>query len=79
MLPAESENDALTDGGTYRRTDRRTLERNFLIGGYNIIPHTFKVARYKKVRHWNCPDKYILIELSMLALRPWLYCPASQE
>ena len=33
MLPAESENYALTDG--------RTLKRNFLNGGYNIIPRTF--------------------------------------
>ena len=33
MLPAESENDALMDG--------RTLKRNFLNGGYNIIPRTF--------------------------------------
>ena len=33
MIPAESENDALTDGWTYRRTDGytdgRTLERIF--------------------------------------------------
>ena len=29
MLPAESENDG------------RALERNFLNGGYNIIPRTF--------------------------------------
>ena len=49
MLPAESENDALTDGRTDgwtdartdRRTDGRTPERNFLNGRYNIIPHTF--------------------------------------
>ena len=33
MLRAESEKDALTDG--------QKLERNFLNGGYNIIPHTF--------------------------------------
>ena len=38
VLPAESENDSLTDGGT----DGRTLERNFLNGGYNIIPRTFE-------------------------------------
>ena len=31
------QNDALTNG----RTDGRTLKRNFLNGGYNIIPHTF--------------------------------------
>ena len=37
MLQAESENDALTD----KRMDSQTLERNFLNGGYNIIPHTF--------------------------------------
>ena len=37
MLPAGSENDALTDG----RIDGRTLERKFLNGGYNIIPRTF--------------------------------------
>ena len=41
MLPAESENDALTDGRTDGQTDGRTLERNFLNGGYNIIPRTF--------------------------------------
>ena len=53
MLQAESENDALkdgqmdvqTNGQTDRQTDRhidgRILERNFLNGGYNIIPHTF--------------------------------------
>ena len=42
MLPAESENDALTDGWTDEQTaDGRTLERNFLNGGYNIIPRTF--------------------------------------
>ena len=52
MLPAESENDALTDRQTDIQTDRqsdrqtdgqtdkRTLESNFLNGGYNIIPHT---------------------------------------
>ena len=40
MLSAESENDALTDG----RTDWWTLKRNFLNGGYNIIPHTFLSA-----------------------------------
>ena len=47
--PAESENDALTDGRTDGRTDGctdgwtdgRTLERNFLNRGYNIIPRTF--------------------------------------
>ena len=38
MLQVESENDALTDV----QTDRRTLERNFLNAGYNIIPCTFK-------------------------------------
>ena len=37
MLPAESENYALTDV----RMDGRTLERNFLNGGYNIIQRTF--------------------------------------
>ena len=38
MLPAESENDALTDGRTYRRTDART---QFFEWRYNIIPCTF--------------------------------------
>ena len=33
--------DGQTDG-------LRTLDRNFLNGGYNIIPCTFKVAGYKK-------------------------------
>ena len=45
MLTAESENDALTDGRTdgqtAERTDGCTLERNFLNGGYNIIPRSF--------------------------------------
>ena len=49
MLPAENENDALTDRRTGVQTDRqtdgqtggRTLERNLLNRGYNIIPHTF--------------------------------------
>ena len=41
MLPAESENNALTDGRTDAGTDGRTLECNFLNGGYKIIPHTF--------------------------------------
>ena len=39
MTSAGSENDALTDGST--ETDRRTLERNLLNGGYNIIPRIF--------------------------------------
>ena len=34
MLLAESENNALADG--------RTLESNFLNGGYNITPHFLK-------------------------------------
>ena len=38
MHPAESENEALTDG----RTDARTLVRKVLNGGYNIIPRTFQ-------------------------------------
>ena len=28
----------------------------------------------KKVRHWKYADKYILIELSMLTVKYWLYC-----
>ena len=53
MLPAESENDALTDGLTYRQLDRQTegrqtLEHNFLNGGYNINT-LFKVAGYKNI------------------------------
>ena len=42
MLPAESENDELTDVQTEGQTDGRTLKRNFLNGGYNIIPHIFQ-------------------------------------
>ena len=38
MLPAESENDALTDGCTEGPTDGLKLKRNFLKRGYNIIP-----------------------------------------
>ena len=37
-----------------RRTDGRTLERKFLNGGYNIIPHTFKVAGYKNLVYAFC-------------------------
>ena len=37
MHPAESGNDALTDGRTCRRTDTRTYLLN---GGYNIKPRT---------------------------------------
>ena len=48
MLPAESENDALTDGRTDRQTDGQTggwiLEHNFLNG----YPALFKVVGYKK-------------------------------
>ena len=48
MLTEESENDALTEGWTYRLTDRhmdrqrdrRIIEGIFLNGGYSIIPHT---------------------------------------
>ena len=43
MLPAESENDALTD----ERTDGRMLKRNFLNGRYNVKPALFKVAGYE--------------------------------
>ena len=47
MLPAESKNNALMDG--------RTLKRNFLNGGYNIItPHFFKWRGIKSM------DKKIL-------------------
>ena len=50
MLPAESENGALTggrtNGRTEGRTEGRTLECNFLNEGYNIIPPLFKVAGY---------------------------------
>ena len=49
MLPAESENDALTNGCTDGRTDRGTLERNFLNGGYNIIPRTF--LKWRGIKH----------------------------
>ena len=41
MLQAESDNDALMDGRTDRRTDGQTLERIFLNGWYNKIPRTF--------------------------------------
>ena len=52
ILPAESENDALTDGRTYRWTGSPTLEHIFLNEEYNIKPRTFfKVAGYK-----NMPD-----------------------
>ena len=37
MLPAESENHALTDGRTEGQMDTRTQ----FFEGYNIIPHTF--------------------------------------
>ena len=42
MLLAKSENDALTDGRTDVLSDRWTLERNFLNGGYNIMPAFLK-------------------------------------
>ena len=56
MLKIESGNEALmdghtdgrTDGRTDRQTDGRTLKRNFLNGGYNIIPALFKVAGIKR-------------------------------
>ena len=42
MLPAESENDALTDGRTDGQTDGRTDTRTqFFEWGYYIIPRTF--------------------------------------
>ena len=37
MHQEESENKGSANG----RTDWRTLKRKFLIGGYNILPHTF--------------------------------------
>ena len=57
MLPSESENDGLTDG----QMDGRMNERNFLNGGYNIIPRTFfKVAGYKNCWKWQHLSKHLI-------------------